>query len=556
MQVIVNQKVKWFFVAVFTFLFMCGGRVQAQTAKYLVLLKDKTGTPFTTDKPTVYLSQRSVDRRMRQGIVVTSRDLPVNPSYVSQIRQTGAKVWYTSRWLNAVLVEATTAQLTVIQALPSVKGIEFNRALRTARLSAEKQTNATQQKFGMDAFNYGASLGQIQMLGADAMHNQGYNGKGMLVAILDAGFLNSNTNPALSTLFTEKRVVTTYDFVKNEASVYEDDSHGNNVFSIMASFREGSLIGPAYGASYALLRTEDNDSESRLEEANWLIAAEYADSLGVDVINTSLGYNQFNNEADNYTYADMNGKTTLITRAADWAAAVGMVVVASAGNEGSNAWKYISAPADADSILAVGAVGSTKALASFSSLGPSADGRVKPDVCAQGALTVFSNQAGTVTVGNGTSYSAPLIAGLVTAFWQSQPQLTAMQVIDCIRRAGDRFSSPTPQFGYGIPTFAAATEIARAKYLPMSTGVKPTEAIVFPNPLGNATALQIQWGLEFTGKKVEVALTDVAGRVWLQQSMVANETSSKLVLPMAMPQGGYFLKVNDNERVRVLKVIK
>lgn len=552
-----NQRGKWLFVAVFTWLFMWSGMVQAQTAKYLVLLKDKTGTPFTTDKPTAYLSQRSVDRRSRQGIAFTSRDLPVNPSYVSQIRQTGAKVWYTSRWLNAVLVEATSAQLTAIRALSSVKGIEFNRALRAARLSAEKQTNATQQKFGMDAFNYGVSLSQIQMLGADAMHDQGYNGKGMLVAILDAGFLNSNTNPALSTLFADKRVVVTYDFVANETSVYEDHSHGNNVFSIMASFKENSLIGPAYGASYALLRTEDDNSESRLEEANWLIAAEYADSLGVDVINTSLGYNQFDNEADDYTYADMNGKTTLITRAADWAAATGMIVVASAGNEGASAWKYISAPADADSVLAVGAVGSTKALASFSSIGPSADGRVKPDVCAQGALTVLSNQAGTVTAGNGTSYSAPLIAGLVTAFWQSQPQLTAMQVIDCIRRAGDRFASPTPQFGYGIPTFAAATEVARAKYLPMGVGGnKPTEAIVFPNPLENANALQIQWGAEFTGKKVEVALTDVAGRVWLQQSVMANEPSSKLTLPTAMPQGTYVLKMNDNERVRVLKVIK
>ncbi|HAK80401.1 MAG TPA: peptidase S8 [Runella sp.] len=552
-----NQRGKWLFVAMFTWLFMWSGMVQAQTAKYLVLLKDKTGTPFTTDKPTAYLSQRSVDRRSRQGIALTSRDLPVNPSYVSQIRQTGAKVWYTSRWLNAVLVEATSVQLTAIRALSFVAGTEFNRALSNARLSAEKQTTATQQKFGMDAYNYGASLSQIQMLGADAMHDQGYNGKGMLVAILDAGFLNSNTNPALSTLFSDKRVVVTYDFVKNETSVYEDHSHGNNVFSIMASFKEGSLIGPAYGASYALLRTEDDNSESRLEEATWLIAAEYADSLGTDVINTSLGYNQFDNEADDYTYADMNGKTTLITRAADWASATGMIVVASAGNEGASAWKYISAPADADAVLAVGAVGSTKALASFSSIGPSADGRVKPDVCAQGFSTVLSNQAGNVTAGNGTSYSAPLIAGLVAAFWQSQPQLTAMQVVDCIRRAGDRFASPTPQYGYGIPTFAAATEVARAKYLPMGVGGnKPTEAIVFPNPVGNANALQIQWGAEFTGKKVEVALTDVAGRVWLQQSVMANEPSSKLTLPTAMPQGSYVLKMNDNERVRVLKVIK
>lgn len=552
-----GKQLRWFLVAAFIFLLMWGGMVQAQTAKYLVLLKDKTGTPFTTDKPTAFLSQRSVDRRTRQGIAVTSRDLPVNPTYVTQIRQTGAKVWYASRWLNAVLVEATSVQMTAIRALSFVAGTEFNRALSNARLSAEKQTTTTQQKFGMDAFNYGASLSQIQMLGADAMHDQGYNGKGMLVAILDAGFLNSNTNPALSTLFTEKRVVATYDFVKNESSVYEDHSHGNNVFSIMASFKEGSLIGPAYGASYALLRTEDDNSESRLEEATWLIAAEYADSLGTDVINTSLGYNQFDNEADDYTYADMNGKTTLITRAADWAAATGMVVVVSAGNEGASAWRYISAPADADSVLAVGAVGSTKALASFSSIGPSADGRVKPDVCAQGFSTVLSNQAGNVTAGNGTSYSAPLIAGLVAAFWQSQPQLTAMQIIDCIRRAGDRFASPTPQFGYGIPTFAAATEVARAKYLPMGVGGnKPTEAIVYPNPLGNANALQIQWGAEFTGKKVEVALTDVAGRVWLQQSVMANEPSSKLTLPTAMPQGSYVLKMNDNERVRVLKVIK
>ncbi len=531
---------------------------EAQTTKYLVLLKNKTGTPFTVDKPEAFLSKRSIERRQRQGIAITSRDLPVTPSYVTQISQTGAKVWYTSRWLNAVLVEATSAQLTTIRNLSFVNGIEFNRALYNARLSAENQSTVTNRKFGEEALNYGVSQNQIEMLGADKMHDQGYNGKGMLIGIFDGGFRNSNTNPALKTILAENRVVSTFDFVKKEASVYEDDSHGNNVFSIMASFQEGALIGPAYGASFTLLRTEDGGSETRLEEANWLFAAEYADSLGVDVINTSLGYSQFDNPADDYTYVDMNGKTTLITRAADWAAGVGMVVVVSAGNEGASAWRYISAPADADSVLAVGAVGSTKILASFSSIGPSADGRVKPDVCAKGASTVYSSLSGTITAGNGTSYSAPLIAGLVAAFWQSQPHLTAMQVIDCIRRAGDRFSAPTPQYGYGIPTFESATQVARDKY-PI-TGIadwtKPVEAFVYPNPLGAVNSLQVHWGAIFSGKKVNVELVDATGKVLVQQTVMVNEASGKIALPTNMSNGSYFLKMNDNEHERVLKVIK
>lgn len=531
---------------------------KAQTAKYLVLLKNKIGTPFTIDKPEAFLSKRSIERRQRQKITISSKDLPVTPSYISQISQTGAKVWYTSRWLNAVLVEATSVQLTTIRNLSFVNGVEFNRALYNARVSAENQSNATNRKFGEEALNYGASQNQIQMLGADKMHDQGYNGKGMLVGIFDGGFRNSNANATLKTILSENRVVSTFDFVNKETSVYEDDSHGNNVFSIMASFQEGALIGPAYGASFTLLRTEDGGSETRLEEANWLFAAEYADSLGVDVINTSLGYNQFDNPTDDYAYADMNGKTTLITRAADWAAGVGIVVVVSAGNEGGSPWKYISAPADGDSVLAIGAVNSVKGLASFSSIGPSADGRVKPDVCAQGQSTVLSNQNGTVTAGNGTSYSAPLIAGFVAAFWQSQPHLTAMQVIDCIRRAGDRFSAPTPQYGYGIPTFESATQIARDKY-PI-TGVadwtKSAEAFVYPNPLGAASSLQVHWGAIFMGKKVNVELLDVTGKVLVQQTVIANETSGKIALPINISNGSYFLKMNDNEHERVLKVIK
>ncbi|WP_051211348.1 S8 family serine peptidase [Runella zeae] len=533
--------------------------IHAQNAKYLVLLKDKNSSPFSVDKPSDFLSTRAIERRTRQGIKVTSRDLPVNPSYLTQIRQTGAKVWYSSRWLNAVLIEASTAQLASVRNLSFVKGLEFNRALANARISAESQLQATQRKFGTEALSYGASQNQIQMLGIDKMHDQNYDGAGMLIGIFDGGFRNSNTNPALKKIFDEKRVVNTYDFVKNEASVYEDDSHGHNVFTIMAGFQEGGLIGPAYGASYVLLRTEDAATETRLEEANWLFAAEYADSLGVDIINTSLGYSWgFDNPADDYLYSQMDGKTALITRAANWAAATGMLVVVAAGNEGNAPWRYISAPADADSVLAIGAVTSQKAITAFSSWGPTADGRVKPDVCAQGQLTVYSSFAGTITAGNGTSYSSPLIAGLVAAFWQSQPALTAAQVIDCIRRAGDRYSSPSPQYGYGIPTFEAATNVARTQYPIMSAGgdayLRP-QAYIYPNPVGASSTLTVHWGQEFKNKKVEIQLVDVSGKVFLRQAFQTIEAETKLPLPI-LPSGSYFLKMNDNQRERVLKVIK
>lgn len=524
-----------------------------QNAKYLVLFKDKTGTPFTIDQPQQFLSPRSISRRAKQKIAITSRDLPVNPSYLAQIRQTGAKVWYSSRWLNAALVEANTSQLAAIQQFSFYKGIEFGKILANARVAGQQDLK---KKFGTESLDYGMSAAQIKMLGVDVMHDKGYHGEGMLIGIFDAGFLNSNNNSAMAPIYAENRVIKTFDFVKKETTVYEDDSHGNNVFSIMSSYLPASLIGPAYKASYVLLRTEDTATETRLEEANWLFGAEYADSLGVDVINTSLGYTEFDNPLDNYTYTQMDGKTTLITRAADWAAAAGIVVVASAGNEGAAAWKYIGAPADADSILAVGAVNSVQAIAGFSSYGPSADGRVKPDVSAMGSGTILSSPANSIVAGSGTSYSSPLIAAFAAGFWQAYPYLNAMQVIDCIRKAGSIYKTPNNRLGYGIPTFERAAAIADKEYPPLSCcpPLQLTKLKLYPNPV--IDQLTLQFSSVQIGQTVSAQILNSNGQMLWQGDIMASQHDQNWALPVSLSAGSYILMIQGKLLNQSLKFIK
>ena len=544
---------KTFFKIVFTSFLLLPELSFGQTAKYLVLFKDKVGTPFTIAQPQQFLSQRSINRRLKQNIAITTKDLPVNPNYLTQIKQTGAKVWFSSRWLNAALVQADTAQLTAIKKLSFFKSVEFNKLLANARIAGG---NDLKNKFGTEAFDYGSSATQIQMLGVDVMHDKGFHGEGILIGILDAGFQNSNTNSAMALIFAENRVIATYDFVKKETSVYEDDSHGNNVFSIMSSYLPTSLIGPAYKASYALIRTEDAATETRVEEANWLFGAEYADSLGVDVINSSLGYSEFDNPADNYVYANMDGKTTLVTRAADWAAGVGMVVVASAGNEGADSWKYITAPADADSILAVGAVNGFQARGSFSSFGPSADGRVKPDVAAMGVSTVLSSPSSNVVIGNGTSYSSPLIAALAAGFWQAYPYLTAMQVIDCIKKAGSVYSSPNTRVGYGIPTFARAAVIAETQYALLSCCVplQFDKVNIYPNPV--IDDITIQCSDTQIGKSAFVQILNLSGQSLYQGSLAISDKNQNWKLPISLPSGSYLLLIQNNTMNQSVKFIK
>lgn len=537
-------------ILLFLLLLGAGGwSAQAQNRKYLVLLKDKANSPYSISRPEQFLSQRAIQRREKQGIPVQEKDLPVNPAYVSALQQAGAKIWFPSRWANAVLIETTETTLTAIRALPFVAGVESNRSVGRARQGlAQFIANRSRDKRGQadDPQVYGNSREQLLQLGVDNMHAQGYRGEGMLVAILDAGFRNANQVPFLSPLFGENRVVGTYDFVKKETGVYEDDAHGQNVLSIMAGYQADQLVGPAYKASYLLLRTEDASSETPVEEVNWLLGAEYADSSGVDVINSSLGYTTFDDPTQNHSYNDLNGQTTLISRAARWAAEVGMLVVVSAGNEGADPWRYIGAPADVATILAIGAVDRDGIRAPFSSYGPTADGRIKPDLVARGLGTALGSSTGLITAGNGTSYSAPLVAALAAGFWQANPRLTAQQVIECLRRSGSQYSQPDNELGYGIPNFERAAAIAADSY----------SLLIYPNPFTSTDRITVQWNEIPLDQTIDATVTNSAGQVVWQQQYPSDRASNFSLQALSLSPGLYFLKLSTPNAQRTVKLMK
>lgn len=532
-------------------LLLSANLLNAQNRKYLVLLKDKNNSTYSVSKPAEFLSARAIERRKKQNISLTERDLPVNQTYLKSISATGATVRYTSKWMNAVLIEADTAKLRKVLNLSFVKGIEGNTALDSPFSTGGRIGQKTSTKGKIDVLpDYGNSLSQVAMISANEMHRRGFHGEGMLIAVLDEGFLNATTLPCFKSLFDEKRVVDTYDFVGKDKNVYDTGSHGTAVLSTMAAYVEKELIGTAYKASFALFRTEDSSSESLVEEANWLFATEYADSLGVDVLNSSLGYNEFDEAQTNHVYADMNGKKTIAARAASWAAKAGIVCVISAGNEGNKSWKYITTPADADSIITVGAVDRNQAYASFSSLGPSADGRIKPDLSDMGQSAVVAIPSGGTSTANGTSFSSPILCGMVAGFWQSNPTLTAMQVIDFLRKSGSQFTKPDAFLGYGIPSFERAEVLAKnilAAEKEIQTGFK-----IFPNPFSSLQNPSLE-NEQYDGRTFYASLIDIYGKI-LWNGEIKNEVES---LPFqSFSPGIYFLKIYNEKQNSTLKIIK
>ncbi|NDK54348.1 S8 family serine peptidase [Pontibacter fetidus] len=542
----------------FAFLLLTCSGLQAQqqeeSKKYLIYLTDKNNTPFSVQEPEKFLSSKSIARRQRQQIPITSRDLPVNPVYVQTIKNKGVEVWYSSRWFNAVVIKANTTQLSEIIALPFVKNSRaLNRVVAptTHALSNVKTdftiSNATINP-AIDAKDYGRAFHQANMLGATVLHETGLHGEGMTIAVLDAGFPGVNTIPAFSHLFQNGQLAGTYDFVDKEADVFGANPHGTSVMSTMAAYAPGFMIGTAFKANYLLLRTENAPSEHNIEEVNWLIAAEYADSAGADVINSSLGYSVFDAPSVSYTYEQMDGNTTIVSRAADFAAATGMLVVVSAGNEGNGNWKYITAPADADSVLTVGAVDSVGTIASFSSRGPTADGQIKPDVVALGASAYVLNSSGNLVKSNGTSFSGPIMAGFATILWQGYQSKTNYELIQLIRQLGSKANNPDNIVGYGLPNYSRVVTA-----LPASNS---DEGIAIVNPV-TGPEMMLLLSEKWRTKPAELQLLDATGKLILRKTLQTNQERQTINLqPLALQKGIYLCRVISGKQVATVRFVK
>jgi len=454
---------------------------EAQFTRYVVKLKNKGGNPYSLSTPTAYLSQRAINRRTKYNISIDSTDLPVTPSYVTQIRNIpNVIVLNISKWHNAVAIQTSDPNaITAINALPFVQSTAPISARTTTPTTdkliiAEQPYNATSRETGItaDYFNYGAgSLSEINLHKGQFLHNIGLRGQGMLIAILDGGFFSYNTLDAMDSIILNNQVLDTWDFYSNNTNVADDHPHGMQCLSTIAANIPGQFIGKAPKANFVLYRTEETASEYPIEEFNMVCGMERADSIGADIISASLGYSEFDNATFDHTYAQMNGNTTIAAIGADLAAKKGILFVNAAGNEGTNAWHYLTTPADGDSVLAVGAVNTSGAVGSFSSYGPSSDGQVKPDVASVGVSAMVQATNNTVVTGSGTSFACPNMAGLSTILWQGFPEVNNMRIVRALREAGSIASAPNDRIGYGIPNMKTAFGVLLTEFATSSNSI-------------------------------------------------------------------------------------
>ena len=552
-------------VSFIVLLLMCG-EIAAQDNRYLIVLTDKANSNFSIKQPATFLSPKAIARRVRHGIPIDGSDLPVHQAYIDSLRTAGhVTILSASKWLNQVMIHTTdTAALTKINKFPFVKKagpLNARQAMVIAdQVSTKTMEQVTEQvvnstaSVAENAFNYGQSFNQVHIHNGEYLHNKGFTGKGITIAVLDAGFFNYKTIKAFDSVLLNNQILGTWDFVANNTEVNEDHPHGMNCFSIMAANEPGKLVGTAPKASYFLYRTEDVFSETPIEEHNWVVAAEKADSAGADMISSSLGYYEFDNPSQSHTYADMNGDKTVVTRGADMAAQKGMIVCNSAGNSGNSAWKYIIAPSDGDSVLAVGAVNKDSIPGSFSSYGPSADGRVKPDVASVGVNTWVINSNGSVAFGSGTSFSNPNIAGLIACLWQAFPEFSNMDILDVVKRSSHKYANPDTRMGYGIPDMKKAYDMLMLKRQERIIADNWVKA--YPNPMVSYTNILVK--AQDSGELI-TQLSDMNGRVYhttkqmVQQGLFYEIRIDNLG---TLAAGSYNVRVVNGQSTTTIRLVK
>lgn len=550
------------------------GFAQISPDKYLIEFTDKNNSPYSIQNPAEFLSQRAIERRERYGIAIDELDLPVNPQYLQAVADVGVELINPTKWLNAVTIYTDDQlKITEIQAMPFVKNVlKCASAPSFTGRSEDFSEFSLNKPFGFNevpeeilpllkssnlitSLDYGQGYNQIEMIGGIGLHDQGYQGQGMVIAVLDGGFTATNELDAFDSLFMNGQILGTRDFVAGGANVYQGSGHGTAVLSTMGANLPGQLIGTAPKASYWLLRTEDTGSEYIIEEFNWASGAEYADSVGADIINSSLSYKTFDEPLYDHGYENMDGNTAPSTKAADIAMSRGMVVVNSAGNDGnSSTWPWIGAPADGDSVFSIGAVDSEGIYATFSSIGPTYDGRLKPNFVAQGKNTVIASLNGGIGTSSGTSFSSPIIAGMTACLWQTDPSMTNINLLNAIQTSSSLASNPDYQMGHGIPDYTMASIILSGFNPDL---VKETNQIdVFPNPF--LDELNIVYNSPDT-HNISIEVFDIKGRLMFSQQNINRRVGLNYFHVKGLNdlgKGVYFLSVSSKEVITTQKVIK
>lgn len=549
-----------FFVAAF-------GKAQTEANCFRVYLHDKAESPFSVERPQDFLSHRAIEKRSRFGIAVLEEDLPVNPSYRSGIVaiSDSIRILSVSKWMNTVTVYCPEeADLQSIMELPfvdSIRAVGFYQGMVDRVL--HYQHHESSLEVGVNDTLYGVGEPQIALHNGQLLHAEGYRGEGMLIAMLDAGWTGFDESSYFQQLYENGQIWGTYNLVPGFGNdVYCGHSHGTSCASIiLSSIISGwdTLVGTAPKANMVFIRTEDPDYEQLIEEDFWVNGAELADSLGADVITSSLGYTDFDGQFD---YSSCDGITSLASRAATKAAHKGMVVCIAAGNDGANEWHKLSRPADAEDVLCVGAVNADSIYAPFSSCGPSFDGRVKPDVasCGWNTFVVYiwnddENQEwhDYIVSGNGTSFATPDLAGLATCLWQALPQLNSLEVMQIIREAGHQFATPDTLMGYGIPNFYQAwldhrtdTVISvQESYLPHST------FHLYPNPCQSTLTIENPDGVH-----INICIYDLMGRVMYADGDFSGE-GERVLNTGSWPSGVYFARIQRRTgNAEILKFVR